>query len=309
MQGARRSALPTPAAGARLWPGVPGRPRYGRRASAQSRAPLADPTPQPSPPPSRSPQQWDRGGLLAVWLQIAGVCALIGVVMTVSGAFGSDRLHVVPRFLFWMMQMTVGASVGVLVTRFVIPDAWFRVGGYRGYWVALPIALGTALPMSVLVAAMESLARRQAFRLGLVADVFPTTLVTSLAITALALIIRRRGPTHTHAAPAGAPAPKFLGRLPDKLKGAEVWAVEAQDHYLRLHTSAGQDLILMRLSDAIAELEGIEGAQTHRSWWVARAAVTETERAEGRAILTLKDGSKIPVSRSYARLLREEGWL
>ena len=128
-------------------------------------------------------------------------------------------------------------------------------------------------------------------------------------ITALALIIRRRTPTHTHAAPAGAPAPKFLARLPDKLKGAEVWAVEAQDHYLRLHTSAGQDLILMRLSDAIAELEGIEGAQTHRSWWVAKAAVVETERAEGRAILTLRDGSKIPVSRSYAKVLREAGWL
>jgi hypothetical protein len=270
---------------------------------------LADPTTPPNPSPSSSPQEWARGGLVAVWLQIAGVCALIGVVMTVSGAFGSDRLNVVPRFLFWMLQMTVGASVGVLVTRFLIPDAWFRVGGYRGYWVILPIALGTSLPMSVLVAAMESLARRHAFRASLVADVFPTTLVTSLAITALALIIRRRTPMHTHAAPAGAPAPKFLARLPERLRGSELWAVEAQDHYLRLHTSAGQDLILMRLTDAIAELEGIEGAQTHRSWWVARAAVTETERAEGRAILTLKDGSRIPVSRSYARLLRDEGWI
>ena len=103
--------------------------------------------------------------------------------------------------------------------------------------------------------------------------------------------------------------PKFLERLPLKLRGAEVWAVEAEDHYLRLHTSKGQDLILMRLSDAVAELEGIEGAQVHRSWWIARDAITDAQRGDGRATLTLKDGSDVPVSRTYARVLREKGWI
>jgi DNA-binding LytR/AlgR family response regulator len=78
---------------------------------------------------------------------------------------------------------------------------------------------------------------------------------------------------------AGPQPPKFLERLPLKLRGAEVWAVEAEDHYLRLHTSKGQDLILMRLADAVAELEGIEGAQVHRSWWVARDAITDASAA------------------------------
>src|SRR5439155_6984812 len=93
---------------------------------------------------------------------------------------------------------------------------------------------------------------------------------------------------------AAPPPAKFLERLPLKLRGAEVWAVEAEDHYLRLHTSKGQDLILMRLSDAIAELEGIEGAQVHRSWWVARDAIAEARRGDGRATLTLKDGAEAP---------------
>jgi DNA-binding LytR/AlgR family response regulator len=93
-----------------------------------------------------------------------------------------------------------------------------------------------------------------------------------------------------------------------KLAGSTLFAVEAQDHYLRLHTSRGEDLILMRLSDAIAELEGIEGARTHRSWWVARAAVVSAERAEGRATLTLPTGAIAPVSRSYVRPLRDAGW-
>jgi DNA-binding LytR/AlgR family response regulator len=46
----------------------------------------------------------------------------------------------------------------------------------------------------------------------------------------------------------------------------------------------------------------------HRSWWVARDAVVEAERGDGRAILTLKGGAKVPVSRTYAKTLRERGW-
>ena len=93
-----------------------------------------------------------------------------------------------------------------------------------------------------------------------------------------------------------------------KLRGAALYAVEAEDHYLRVHTDRGSDLILMRLSDAVSELEGIEGAQTHRSWWVAKDAVADVSRGDGRATLVLKDGAHAPVSRTFARALRAEGW-
>ena len=97
-------------------------------------------------------------------------------------------------------------------------------------------------------------------------------------------------------------------RLPPRLRGATLHAVQAEDHYLRLHTDRGSDLILMRLSDAVAELEGLEGARTHRSWWVARDAVRDASRGDGRAALTLEGGLVAPVSRRYARALREAGW-
>jgi DNA-binding LytR/AlgR family response regulator len=84
--------------------------------------------------------------------------------------------------------------------------------------------------------------------------------------------------------------------------------VEAEDHYLRLHTSKGQDLILMRLADAIAELDGVDGAQVHRSWWVAPNGIVDVVRHSGRATLTLRDGARVPVSRTYARGFRERGW-
>jgi DNA-binding LytR/AlgR family response regulator len=102
--------------------------------------------------------------------------------------------------------------------------------------------------------------------------------------------------------------PKFLDRLPPRLFGATIIAVEAQDHYLKVHTSRGADMILMRLSDALGELDGIEGAQVHRSWWVARNSLLGAQRGNGKATLTLTGDLKVPVSRSYARALREDKW-
>ena len=46
----------------------------------------------------------------------------------------------------------------------------------------------------------------------------------------------------------------------------------------------------------------------HRSWWVARDAVRDASRGDGRATLTLEGGIVAPVSRRYARALREAGW-
>jgi hypothetical protein len=126
-------------------------------------------------------------------------------------------------------------------------------------------------------------------------------LMVQLMITNRVVVVEREG--------GGSGPVRFLERLPAKLRGASVWAVEAEDHYLRLHTSKGQDLILMRLADAVAELDGIEGLQVHRSWWVARDAVADIARGDGRATLTLQDGSQVPVSRTYAKVLREKGWM
>jgi hypothetical protein len=162
--------------------------------------------------------------------------------------------------------------------------------------------------MSALVGLANAWANHSPLTLGGIWRNAPSTFAITAALTALAFLIRRSDPVETHAGPSDGPPARFLGRLPAKLAGAELWAVEAEDHYLRLHTSLGQDLILMRLGDAVAELEGIEGARTHRSWWVARAAVRDVERDDGRAILSLPDGARAPVSRAYAKVLRASGW-
>jgi hypothetical protein len=227
------------------------------------------------------------------------ICVLVALVIAFGGAIKDPLQGVV-----WVGESLLGGAFGLATARWLIPPSWFSGPQWRP---ALAIAVGVTVPMTVVIVLAAVLVRHVSVGWNFAFEVVPQVFLVSLAMTALAFLVRRP-PTATHAAPTGAPPPKFLSRLPDRLKGAELFAVQAEDHYLRLHTSAGQDLILMRLSDAIAELEGIEGAQTHRSWWVARAAVAGAERGEGRATLTLKDGAEVPVSRGFARLLREAGW-
>lgn len=239
------------------------------------------------------------------WVRGVAVTFFAGLFLALSGAFGTDSAPIVPRLTYWMSVMAIGYVWGVIVSRFFFADGLDAPGTP---WLKIVLAsLTMSVPLTAMVWMATGLFFHSVGRLEDVPILFGAVLLVSLAMTTINVLIERGGRVVvTHATPA---SPRFLERLPLKLRGAEVWAVEAEDHYLRLHTSKGQDLILMRLVDAVTELEGIEGAQVHRSWWVARDAITDARRGDGRAVLTLKDGAEVPVSRTYAGGLRERGWI
>jgi hypothetical protein len=251
-------------------------------------------------PPTTEPaaNAFDR----SFWIGAARIMLACLAVAAIIGLSGAARGVV--DLVAWCLETVFGVSVGVVVARRVVPEAWFTT---RLWAAGLVIAGSVSVPMTALVMALHVFADHLRATPGLLLSMLPSVFGSTAVMTGLAFMVRRPM-TQTHAARPDAPPPKFLHRLPPRLSGAELFAVEAEDHYLRLHTSLGQDLILMRLADALVELEGLEGAQTHRSWWVARAAVTSAERLDGRAVLTLKDGAEVPVSRGFARALRTDGW-
>jgi hypothetical protein len=101
---------------------------------------------------------------------------------------------------------------------------------------------------------------------------------------------------------------RFLARLPPRL-GRDLVCLQMEDHYVRAHTLAGSDLILIPLHQAVAELDGLDGLQVHRSWWVARRAVVEVER-DGRSVrLKLRNGVTAPVSRRAVAALKAAAWI
>lgn len=102
--------------------------------------------------------------------------------------------------------------------------------------------------------------------------------------------------------------PRFFKRLNPEL-GDELVRLSMQDHYLEVVTTRGRDLILLRFSDALDELDGYDGMQVHRSHWVARSAVTEARRNGQRLLLVTSDGAEVPVSRSMRKAVAEAGYI
>ncbi len=247
-----------------------------------------------------------RASPMKAWLHALWRASMLGVgggvFLALIAAFGSDRLPLAPRVaLFVGFGLVSGLVAATVVTAaMMIPFLAARTA-LRYAVVSLVMTSVLALAAWAIIGGVILGRPHLAILPYFVAPVFVTTVFMSLISWGVFRTRRAEAPAQ--------PSPvRFLERLPVRLRGAEIYAVEAEDHYLRLHTSKGQDLILMRLSDAIAELEGIEGAQTHRSWWVAKDALADAKRGDGRAVLKLKNGAEAPVSRTYARALREAGW-
>jgi hypothetical protein len=223
------------------------------------------------------------------------------VFLAFGGAFGTESATLPVRLVYWLGLMILGWIWGSFVSRIFFR----RARETQSLWLRILLAsLVLSVPFSAVVALAGIYGMGGHYTFAELPELVLKVTAISAVMISINVLAERQGMTSAGPKPA-----KFLERLPLKLRGGDVWAVEAEDHYLRLHTSKGQDLVLMRLSDAVAELEGIEGAQVHRSWWVAREAITEAVRGDGRATLTLKDGAEVPVSRTYARLLRERGWI
>ncbi|MDE2487298.1 MAG: LytTR family transcriptional regulator [Alphaproteobacteria bacterium] len=228
----------------------------------------------------------------------------VAVFLSLFGAFGRPWPQLIRDNAPFFIYSWIGALMGL---------AGARLCWRLGLWPRGPVVVGLAtglmmaVPMTFAVWIVQGLLFGRPPRAAALPEVIWQVLLVCVGASVLAILISGR--MSPAPAPAGNEPPKFLERIPLKLRGGELWAVEAQDHYLRLHTSKGQGLILMRLADAIDELAGIEGAQVHRSWWVARDAIADARRGDGRATLTLKDGSEVPVSRTYARQLRTRNWI
>jgi len=246
----------------------------------------------------------DSDAVLRTLITASAVGAFLGFV----GAFNTWKLPLLVREPYMMAMAVATTFPGILMFRLTCRIPWtgnrrFLQGALSGLFLTPFVAVLIWATDWLLPGGGDPVSALPAYALN--------TFVVCEVMTLGSVAVNRRAQlaAQLQALTHQQKPPKFLERLPLKLRGAEVWAVEAEDHYLRLHTSKGQDLILLRLADAIDELAGIEGAQVHRSWWVARDAIADARRGDGRATLTLKDGSEVPVSRTYAKIIRDLGWI
>lgn len=249
---------------------------------------------------------WGRVGAVLRRPAVAAVAAstACGLILGVLGPFGS-YLNGAPaqRIGYWLVcvwggSLTFGLCVPALAR-------WAQAR-------RLPVWLWAPPAVALLSLAPAALSRLLALKLWpvvgqvSVAEWFGQCLAISAIAMAVILWVTRRRVTPV---PTKDPTSADLrDRLSPRL-GRTVLCLQVEDHYVRVHTSQGSTLILMSLSQAIAGLKDIEGVQTHRSWWVARAAITGVVEDGRNLRLQLVGGLEAPVSRSRVGLLRQEGWL
>lgn len=224
----------------------------------------------------------------------------VGTFLAILGPYNTSGLGWPWIWFYWVGLIALGAGAGQLA-------GWVLYKAFPGlsHFIAYPIiAALVSLPVAAAVIIIQGVVGP----LPSMADwplIYFFVLVISIAVALLTFMLER--PDRQEIASGMGRA--LTDKLPVRMRTADLYALESEDHYLRVHTSAGNVLILMRLGDAIAAVETIEGAQTHRSWWVAKAAIEDASKSGGRAELVLTGGLKAPVSRTYYPKLRESGWI
>ncbi|MGB3244809.1 MAG: LytTR family DNA-binding domain-containing protein [Sulfitobacter sp.] len=237
-------------------------------------------------------RQWQRVGAYAMlWILLSALCA-------VAGPFGTHAaLGFIARAAYWAVVVGVSIAGAVLSAQVRPQGSLTRLLAWVLYVVALTFGI---FAINALLFEDSS---------G-VYDLAYLVVIVGLSVGAInGLIHLARYMVKSNVPPQDLvtdPQARFLRRLPIETRGALI-RIEAQDHYLNVITAKGNALILLRLAEAVAELEGAGGLQVHRSHWVSLDAVQSHRRSEGRDILQVSDGSSIPVARTRRDAARAAG--
>ena len=241
-------------------------------------------------------RQWSRS-----WVRHAGAAVALALLLAFLGPFGSQQAFDRPtRYAFWFGLTVFGYVCAIAALMLVQASPRLAQLGAAGrIGVAAVIS---AVPQTFAVAWTFALLQPER-RIGPteLPSLFAAVLVIQLIITMVAFALDRRLPEPAPTTVRDSPG--FLEKLPPHVVG-DLIALEAQDHYLKVHTDRGSHLLLMRLSDAAAQLSLEDGLQVHRGWWVANDAVLRADKSQ----LHLRNGLTVPVSRTYLQAVRARGW-
>jgi DNA-binding LytR/AlgR family response regulator len=240
-----------------------------------------------------------------LWMTFGAVVLLFAVM----GPYGSsERLAFLPRLAYWLL-LHAGAWLFAL-TFAVVADVALRSRLDYMFLRMLAGSLLAAFPIGLVNGALEWSWFGTPLTWADYIQQLPTILPLSAIFCAISYLamsgdsMSSPSPDPEPVADAGQapvserPSIPLLDRLNPENRGP-LMHISVEDHYSRVSTARGSELILLRFADAIRETGTTKGLQVHRSHWVALDFVSGFRAANGKLTLALKDGTEVPVSRTY----------
>ncbi|MGH1354499.1 MAG: LytTR family DNA-binding domain-containing protein [Thalassovita sp.] len=219
-----------------------------------------------------------------------------------------ERLSFPERLVYWGITIPLSA----LTMTFLSTFAYRLTAAKFLNWVPVAILAGLAgvIPVTGSVYLSEGIATEFEkgwldgvgfFRLAMF--VAPSLIGVTLVVNAL-FEFRVVGKESPAPEPQARTVTHLQSKLPHHLEH-EIVTVQAQDHYVEVTTLKGSAMVLMRLGDAVRDLEPLGGLQVHRSWWVNPAHLVRTETGKSGQELVMTTGQNVPVGRSFRKALRD----
>lgn len=229
-----------------------------------------------------------------------GISLIAGVILSILGPYRTSEFPHYIRLIYW----TALSFIGALGAGAFLPLSQ-KIGRSPN---TIQTAIGQSVTASIVVTiclAAMSFYQTGSISLPHILVLFGFVWVIAIVISAIAHMAERSSRPDS----VSSNRPDLFNRLKPQYRNADIYALSAEDHYVRVFTSKGEDLILMRLSDAIQEVGTIQGLPVHRSWWVAEAGVKSVKTSEGKITLELISGQIVPVSRSQRKTVKSAGWV
>jgi len=224
------------------------------------------------------------------------VCAIAGVVLAIMAPYGTHVFSPLYRFIYWT-GLTLAGGLGASVVDLLAHIFKKNLGKWQ---IALAQSVTSTLAVSTIILIMATITYGMPSMKGFVLTMFYIWVIAAI-ITFIGVLLNGQKKAR-EAAPKRA---ALYERLPPHLRSADIYALAAEDHYVRVITSKGDELVLMRLTDAVKETAPLKGLSPHRSWWVAEAGVEKITKSE----IKLRSDQTAPISRTGMKLVREAGWV
>lgn len=260
---------------------------------------------------------WDmfRPVSVLVWLLLTVTAAVMGPFNTLT------LMEPAPRILYWGVLIFLARAISTLLVLFIariVPDR--RSWGFDGLHIlAMTVVFSPVVDLwTRLMLSHRGQHLPHFLRICLFVALISAVVHTSKRVMRAdnpGFLRQEDGALRTSVALEQAemdspvqtePGPRLMRRLPDNAVGP-VLRLSARDHFVEVVLPEATHSLRMRFTDAIHEMDGIEGYCAHRSHWVVRSAIVGIERDRSRIFLRLCNGDQVPVSRTYRPRLEQAG--